>query len=347
MNPARTTRRRTSVASLPSSSGRTVRSCVGCRERKQRCSRTQNCENCQSRGIDRTAEDATIEDQQREIYRLNMHVGRLITRVRELGGEVDDLVTAGEARAVPPASSSLVKNLRTAIVDTDEPASPPSPVSSRAGSVSSAASAPVSVYSGSSIGVRAQDTAYTMLATDESAYSSDEPPAALAAGPRSAPPTPTYSFPAPTSLNFLPSSAPVEAPIASAGGYPFPQTAAALPNFSRDPPPALYQPSPQLQQRFAPSSYPPAPPQQSLPRSASQLRVQTAFSTHPPAFSPAPASLSTLIASQSYAPQPQAQQQVQQHQPPQYLNPAAVFFSSADRCGASYESFEHGRPRTM
>ncbi|BGP12521.1 hypothetical protein JCM10213v2_000438 [Rhodosporidiobolus nylandii] len=301
----------------------------------------------------RTAEDATIEDQQREIYRLNMLVSRLVSRVRELGGEVDDLVTAGEARAVPPASSPLVNNLRKTVLESDEPASPPSPVSSRAGSVSSAASAPVSAYSGSTdVGVAAQVIAYTTLSANEPAYSSyDPPPALAAAGTRSAPPTSAYSFPASTSLSFLPSSAPAEPPVASAGGCPFPQTAASLPSFPRDPPRALYQPNPQLQQGFAPPSYPPSPPQRVSAEPAPRLRCQTAFSTHPPSFPPAPASLSTLILNQSYAPQPQAQQQVQQqvqqHQPPQYLNPAAVFFSSADRCGASYESFEPGRARTM
>ncbi|GAA5997351.1 Zn(II)2Cys6 transcription factor domain-containing protein [Rhodotorula paludigena] len=75
-------------------------SCEGCRARKLRCSRTKNCSKCKARGIpciwaagnapSRSEEEATLEEKEREIRRLNCLVDRLKLRVRELGGTEDD-----------------------------------------------------------------------------------------------------------------------------------------------------------------------------------------------------------------------------------------------------------------
>ncbi|GAA6035892.1 hypothetical protein JCM8097_005148 [Rhodosporidiobolus ruineniae] len=85
-------------------------SCEGCRTRKMRCSRTANCKGCQARGVacvwksaipSRTSEEVTLDDQEREIQRLNRLVVQLAQRVLELGGKTSDIHGA-EYFAVEP-----------------------------------------------------------------------------------------------------------------------------------------------------------------------------------------------------------------------------------------------------
>ncbi|GAA6006715.1 hypothetical protein JCM10207_005029 [Rhodosporidiobolus poonsookiae] len=151
--PADKSRSRRGSAAGPSGHTTKHKSCEGCRSRKMRCSRTANCTNCIAREIpcvwagsapSRSSEDATIEEQGREIYRLNMLVARLQARIEELGGNSADIPRKASIASSTCSTSSVsaLSSVDASDVPVDSPrdSAPNSPFSRRGSSATSAPS---------------------------------------------------------------------------------------------------------------------------------------------------------------------------------------------------------------
>ncbi|GAA5969084.1 hypothetical protein JCM11641_007462 [Rhodosporidiobolus odoratus] len=215
----RNSRKRPTVSTSPSVKAASTHrhfSCEGCRLRKQRCSRTADCRGCQTRGIEcvwngsapsRTSEAVTIDEQEREIHRLNGLVARLSTRVLDLGGKVADLLPAtsysiSSQEPSPSGSAELLCPPAPVIK-----AEPPSPVTSgRSPSIASSASASSSSAEAAVdlSGLHEHVEWFGLLSPEEPSYSTPQPPSGLVTGPHSAPSS-SYTFP-PSSLPSDPSS---------------------------------------------------------------------------------------------------------------------------------------------
>ncbi|GAA5892037.1 hypothetical protein JCM6882_005671 [Rhodosporidiobolus microsporus] len=206
-----------------------------------RCSRTANCKGCQARGIDRTSEEVTIDEQEREIQRLNRLVRDLRQRILQLGGRGNDLLL-GENEAAPAdaarPSSSASSSWRgrgpspeaepaAAIVSSTSSSPLPSPATSTASTDFGPAPDddnfrfPVS---------KLDDLRLLPESRPPSRHPSLEPPPVLFAGPpRLPPPTTPYIFPAP-SLSPAESINPANLSFpAPSSAYPFPLPTSTVP----------------------------------------------------------------------------------------------------------------------